>query len=80
MNEETEPLHLPESESFEDNVRRRAEIHEQQTKAGEGFFFDFDLTPEYKSALINWLTHYYGWSVEYDGTFMRKPKSKSSEE
>lgn len=68
------PHILVESESFEDNVRRWAEIYQNQTKAGEGFFFDFEITPEYKKAITNWLQNYYGWTLEYDETFMRKPK------
>ena len=71
----TYPLTLLASCSFEDNVRRWAEIYQSETKDGQGFFFDFDITPDFKNAVINWMQHYYGWSLEYDDTFLRKPKA-----
>jgi hypothetical protein len=60
--------------TFEESVKTMGEFYQNETKVGQGFFFDMDIVPEFKKAITNWMVHYYGWKLEYDGTFLRKVK------
>lgn len=70
-------LNLDDSKSFEDNVRNWGEIYQEKVEQGKGFFFDYAETPEFGKAIVNWMQHFYGWKLEYDGTFLRKPKDSN---
>lgn len=79
-NRNTFALNFDNSKSFEDNVRNWCEVYQEKFEPGKGFFFDYTATPEFGRAIVNWMQHFYGWKLEYDGTFLRKPKDSSQKD
>jgi hypothetical protein len=60
--------------SFDEIVITMAEEHQKNIEPGHGFFFDFSKTIEYKEPVLKYLIENYGWKMDYDGTFIRKPE------
>ncbi|QMU63529.1 MAG: hypothetical protein GKR88_21080 [Flavobacteriaceae bacterium] len=71
-----ESLTLPNDQNcpykFEENIRLLAAHYDNTTEADQGFFFDFEQTPEYKMVL-DYLVTFYNWNLEQP-FFIRKPK------
>ena len=60
--------------AFDEIIKAMAEEHQKNIEPGHGFFFDFSKTPEYKEPVLNYLIENYGWKMDYEGTFIRKPE------
>jgi hypothetical protein len=69
-------LTLASCNSFEKNLITLAEYHNENTKPGMGFFFDFSKTPELGKELLDYLVKGYGWAFDHENTFIRKPRIK----
>ena len=71
----TEPgITLPAENTIEENARLLSEHHAKTIKPGHGFFFDFSFVPEIKEPVYKYFIETLGWTLDYDGTFLRKPE------
>jgi len=57
-----------------ENARLLAEHHAKNIQPGHGFFFDFSATPELKEPVYKYFIEVLGWTLDYDGSFLRKPE------
>ncbi len=65
---------LPAENTLEENARLFAEHHAKNILPGHGFFFDFSHVPELKEPVYKYFIETLGWTLDYDGTFLRKPQ------
>ena len=63
----------PKETPLEAIVIDMAERWDNNTKAGQGMFFDFKATPELEKPVIDYLTKGLGWKLEKP-FFIRKPE------
>lgn len=69
-----EVITYPASNSLEENVIAMAEHFLDTTESGHGLFFDFSNTPELEKPVLGYLTKGFGWTFDYNNTFIRKPE------
>jgi len=70
-------LTLPDSNTFEQNVKQLAIHYNDVTDPGHGLFFDFKATPEFEKPVLNYLMQNFGWILEKP-FFIRKPDFKNN--
>lgn len=62
---------LPSTNPIEKNAKLWAENASKNIEPGQGFFFDFKNTPELEKPVIDYFVNVLGWSLDYNGTFLR---------
>ena len=65
---------LPAENTLEENAKLLAEHHAKNIQPGHGFFFDFTHVPELKEPVYKYFIETLGWTLDYDGSFLRKPE------
>ena len=68
-----EEITFPASNTIEETAVAMAEHYQDKIKPGHGLFFDFSNTPELKELVLNYLIKGFGWTFDYNNTFIRKP-------
>jgi hypothetical protein len=66
---------LPAENTLEENAKLLAEHHAKVIKPGHGLFMNLSATPELKEPVYKYFIETLGWTLDYDGSFLRKPES-----
>jgi hypothetical protein len=64
----------PAENTLEENAKLLAEHHSKNIQPGHGFFFDFSNVPELIEPVYKYFIETLGWTLDYDGSFLRKPE------
>lgn len=67
---------LPTNNTPEENAKLWVEQMSKGIEPGKGIFFNFKDAPELRQPVIDYCVNMFGWSLEYDNTFLRKPLQK----
>lgn len=65
---------LPAENTLEENAKLLAEYHAIAIQPGHGLFMDLSATPELKEPVYKYFIEILGWTLDYDGSFLRKPE------
>lgn len=65
---------LPTENTLEENASLFAEHHAKNIKPGHGLFMNLSNTPDLKEPVYKYFIEVLGWTLDYDGSFLRKPE------